>query len=165
MFSGFYPGVYCHQPGLWRADLQGLSLSLLPSCLEGSPCPDAAPEGRDNRRRSCADSQARAGSQEGSILWKGEMSPRSFPWLREAKAGATQMAKLRPVLLGQLDPCKYIFFSANSSTPSHSKINKRIFKTKPKLHKLNSLMSGFIFKLVLGPVNCTLPQKTHHEKE
>lgn len=57
----------------------------------GSPCPDAALEGRDNRRRSCADSQARAGSQEGNILWKGEMSPRSFPWLREAKTGVTQM--------------------------------------------------------------------------
>lgn len=79
------------------ADLRGLSLSLLPRCLEGSPCPDAALEGRDNRRRSCADSQARAGSQEGSILWKGETSPRSFPWLREAKAGVTQMAELRPV--------------------------------------------------------------------
>lgn len=80
------------------ADAQGLDQSLLPNCLEGSPCPDAALEGRDNRRRSCADSQARAGSQEGSILWKGETSPRSFPWLREAKAGVTQMTKLRPVL-------------------------------------------------------------------
>lgn len=98
MFSGSFLGAYCHQSGLWGgADLRGLSLSLLPRCLEGSPCPDAALEGRDNRRRSCADSQARAGSQEGSILWKGETSPRSFPWLREAKAGVTQMAKLRPV--------------------------------------------------------------------
>lgn len=98
VFSGSFLGAYCHQSGLWGADAQGLGLSLLPSCLEGSPCPDAALEGRDNRRRSCADSQARAGSQEGSVFWKGETSPRSFPWLREAKAGVTQMAKLRPVL-------------------------------------------------------------------
>lgn len=38
VLSGSFLGAYCHQSGLWGADAQG----LLPSCLEGSPCPDAA---------------------------------------------------------------------------------------------------------------------------
>lgn len=94
------------------------------------------------------------------------MSPRSFPWLPEAKTGVTQMGQAVACALGQLDPCKYIlFFLLNPSTPSHSKINKKILKSKTKLHKLNPLMSGFTLKLVLGPVRCTSPQKPHHEKE
>lgn len=74
-------------------------------------------------------------------------------------------AELQPVLQASWTPVNTAFFSANPSTPSPSKINKKILKAKTKLHKLNPLMSGFILKLVLGPVNCTLPQKPRYEKK
>ena len=45
-----------------------------------------APEGRDNQGRPCADSQARAGSQEGSAFLRGETSPTS---LSGPEAGAS----------------------------------------------------------------------------
>ena len=49
-----------------------------------------------------------------------------------------------------VDPCTYIFFSANFQPPPPPprKKKKKILKKKKKLHKLNSLMSCFIFKLL-----------------
>lgn len=61
------------------------------------------------------------------------MSPRSFPWLPEAKAGVTQMGQAVACALGQLDPCKYIIFLSLVSSSCYKSVNLSILLSKQTL--------------------------------
>lgn len=110
-----------------------------------------ASEGRDNHGRPCVDSQARAGSQEGSAFLRGETSPTSLPG-PEAGASLTRAPSTALSLrrrLGRGDPVHTSFFLLAPEPPpsSPTPTQKRNIKKRESLHKLNSLTSCFIFKL------------------
>lgn len=119
-----------------------------PAGLSLSPGAARASEGRDNHGRPSVDSQARAGSQEGSAFLRGETSPTSLPG-PEAGASLTRVPSTARSLcrcLGRGDPVHTSFFLLAPEPPLLHTDAKEKHK-RENLHKLNSLMSCFIFKL------------------
>lgn len=140
------PPAWLWGPSLWGT--RAPSASAEPSWAEPLPGGRAGLRGQRQSRAALCDSQARAGSQEGSAFLRGETSPTSLPG-PEAGASLTRAPSTALSLrrLGRGDPVHTSFFLLVPDPPPSPTRRKRETKKRESLHKLNSLTSCFIFKL------------------